>query len=170
MPRRPKIYDATHQAASCAPFPLLDGTLEAAQSFVDAITTSAWWLANCAPTFNGEVPLKVLLQSTDNGDWGAGILCEEKPEEKRYYDGRHVPVMQLGPNPSNGDTPPAADVWTLLHELAHVWEYESWHDKKFIYAYCKLVHRFLGIKHHAALVQAMRDHKIRLNYRSILNG
>jgi hypothetical protein len=127
-------------------------------------------LANCKPLFDGETPTKVLIEYTDDPDWAAGVLYNESDSEKRYIDGKRVPVMKVGSNPSHGDTPALADAWVMLHELAHVWEYESFHDKLFIYAFSKLVKRFLGIKHHSALVEAMRDHKIRVNYRSIING
>lgn len=170
MPRHPKIYAATDDAAIKRPFVLLDGTVEAAQSYVDAITTSSWWKDHCRPRPDGTVPTKVFLQFTEDKGWGAGVLDNEPEDEKHYHEGKHVPTMKIGKEPSHADVPPLADAWVLLHELAHVWEYEDFHGKDFIYAFAKLVHRFLGIKHHAELVQSMRDHKIRVNYRSILHG
>lgn len=167
MSRHPKIYAATNDAAGKRPFPLLDGTVEAAQSYVDGITTSDWWIDHCRPYPDGTVPTKVFVQYTEDDGWGAGILYNEKDEDKHYHNGVAVPTMKIGKQPSNGDVPAVADVWVLLHELAHVWEYEDFHGKDFIYAFTKLVHRFLGIKHYSELVQSMRDHKIRVNYRSI---
>jgi hypothetical protein len=167
MSRHPKIYAATNDAATKRPFVLLDGTVEAAQSYVDAITTSTWWRDHCKPSFNGEVPTKVFVQFTEDTGWGAGILYNEDEGERHYYEGKHVPTMKIGKEPSNADVPAVADVWVLLHELAHVWEYEDFHGKPFIYAFAKLVNRFLGIKYHEELVQSMRHHKVRLNYRSI---
>lgn len=168
MSRHPKIYAATEVAALKSPFPLLDGTVDAAQSYVDAITTSSWWKDNCRPRIDGTVPTRVFVQYTEDPGWGAGVLYNEYEDEKHYIDGEYVPTMKVGKQPSNGDVPAIADVWVLLHELAHVWEYLGFHDKAFIYAFAKLVYRFLGIKHHKELVQSMHDHKIRVNYGSIL--
>lgn len=170
VPRRPKIYEATYDAALKRPFILLDGTVEAAQSYVDAVTHSSWWKDRCRPNKDGEVPTRVFVQYTEDNGWGAGVLYNETEEEKHFHEGKHIPTLKIGRQPCNGEVPAVADVWVLLHELAHVWEYEDFHGKDFIYAFAMLVHRFLGIRHHSELVQSMRDHKIRVNYRRLLNG
>lgn len=151
------------------PVPPLAGTLEAAQSYVDDVTCSYWWLTNCKPLFNGQVATKVLVEESDRDDLGAEVPWDED-EDRRYYNGRLVPLMRVGHHPSYADTPAIADPLVLLHELAHVWEWKSYHNKEFHYAFAKLVKQFLGIKHHSALVEAMKDHRIRLNYRSIMHG
>lgn len=161
----PKIYAATDDAAMKAPPIPLDGTLRAAQRYVDRITRSAWWRNNCPPNFHGEIATKVVLKYDDAEDMGAALVVDNEVEY--YHRGKSVPLIYVGPHPSNGEVPAIADPWLLLHELAHVWEFNSGHGKEFIYAYCKLVRRYMGIEHLTALVDSMRNHRMKLNYSMI---
>ena len=159
---QPKIYAATEDAAIKQPSVPLDGTLSAAQAYVDRITTSYWWKHHCPPNFHGTTPTKVVCQFEDSEDMGGAIWVEDY-----YYRGRLVPLMILGPNPTYNDLPAIADPWLILHELAHVWEYNEWHGKQFISAFIELVKKYQGIDHARSLVDAMKNHKVRIRYRDL---
>jgi hypothetical protein len=170
----PKIYSAEEQAIQAAPpVERLDGTLKAAQSYVDRITRSAWWKSACKPSWYGvtdlgasidkslkAVPLKVILKKGYSADEDLAWMDSGTLHERR---GKRYPAIYLTTKMSHANVPAIADPWIILHELAHVMtaDAKGHHHPEFHRAYVKLVRRYLGDDQAKALVDSMRQHKVR---------
>lgn len=171
--RRPeglmKAYAAEDRAMFACPAEPLDGTLAAAQAYVDRITRSAWWQRNCPPSWLGDekrdgtflrpAVIRRILVTEGRGKnaWaGTGVVVKHR--------GRYHPRIRLGTKPSPAGLgtrpgwvqPPIREPWIILHEVAHILAEcrdpkEIGHGRSFRTTFLDLVRRFLGPEHARAL-------------------
>lgn len=161
--RRPqglmRTYAAEDRAMFVCPAEPLDGTLRAAQAYVDRITRSAWWRRECPPSWRGDQrhrwpldesqpPRKILVTEGRGKNAWAGTGCVVK------HRGRYYPRVRLGTKEGVGARPgwvhpPISEPWIILHEVAHILaacrdEEEHGHGRVFRTAFLDLVRRWLG--------------------------
>lgn len=158
---RNRLYRAEWRAAEDHPVEPLDGTLTAAQAYVDRITRSAWWRRTCPPSWMGDERHAGYL--LDNTSPPRRIICQEGRgggawaayETVIKYRGRYHPYIRLG-NKARGahlgehasHHPPIRDQWVILHEVAHIMcaaeKADRGHGRAFARYYLALVRRWLG--------------------------
>lgn len=139
-----RVYRAEDKAAANHPATPLDGTLPAAQRYVDRIVASAWWRATCP-----NVAWPVVKVEVREGRQGGGYCLYRAA---RYRAGVKM-TIRLGHGHLHG-CPAIADRWVILHELAHVLAVRGGHrghGRDFARAYLALVRRWLGPDAAAAL-------------------
>lgn len=171
----PKIYEVEEQAIKMAPeVERLDGTLKAAQIYVDKITRSAWWKGTCQPSWIGvsdlsasessgrkAIPTKVLVRKgfpleKDTLAWIDHLTTHE-------FRGKRYPVMYLSVERTTHGIPAIADKWTILHELAHIMTFDTvgHHHPEFNRALLRLIDRYLGTEQAQQLQACMWVHNLR---------
>lgn len=154
--RHLKIYRAEDKAAANHPAPPLDGTLEAAQRYVDRIVRSAWWGRTCKPysdLWNGTWPVvkvNVRIGRQGGGYCFYGVTWHDLPRSQ--FRGCAM-TIRLGRGDLHGCLA-VADPWVILHELAHclaVRDGHRGHGREFARYYLLTVERWLGRDAAAAL-------------------
>lgn len=149
----PKVYHAEefailfdHQS------PILDGTLKAAQSYVDSITRSVWWKTHCEESWLGDrsgghegeclVPKRIIVK-----EGPATMMGESNLIETMIYRGKYYPHIWLGRLPTTRDVESIADPWVIIHEVAHVMAAcadHIGHGREFQLCLYDLVKKYLG--------------------------
>lgn len=131
-----RIYRAESAAAAATDVPLLDGSCEAAQEYVDRVVRTVWWRQRCDWR-------SVVVEEIDDRDFGGEIVSTKA-------------IMRLGYGDANPHRVAIADPWVILHELAHLMadsqvRQRNHHTRLFAHSYLALVRRFLGTDAAAAL-------------------
>jgi hypothetical protein len=168
-----RTYAAEDRAAFYCPVEGLDGTLRAAQAYVDRITRSAWWRRECPPSWLGvtqaygpkQAPRRIIVKAGRGaGAWaGTGYVIK--------YRGKRYPEIRLGTKAAGeGHRPgwrltPIADPWIILHEVAHILaacrdEDEKGHGRVFRIAYLDLVRRWMGPEAARALREGYKAERL----------
>jgi hypothetical protein len=154
-----RVYDAETAAAAECPVDALDGTVPAAQAYVDRITSSAWWRRNAPEHLRPAGRERVLLIRPGKQGSYAHVT------HPRPWRGRYLYWISLGTRPYGKPTPDRAhiaDPWVLLHELAHfLVPVSEGHGRVYAAAYVRLVGRWLGRPHAAALRRHLRARGLR---------
>jgi hypothetical protein len=168
--RRPlRVYRAEDKAAANHPAAPLDGTVDAAQVYVDRITGSAWWRDRCELVTRpgGTARLPVIgvdvLPGRNGGGYALWRLRRVHPNPRIGQPGGLVAQIRLGRGLVHG-CPAIADPWVILHELAHVLALAAGHrghGSPFVHYYLAIVRRYLGPESAAALRAACLDEGIR---------
>jgi hypothetical protein len=170
-----RTYAAEDRAAFYCPVEGLDGTLRAAQAYVDRITRSAWWGRECPPSWLGDtehkgwlrpaVPRRILVQET-SGTWAYAHTSTVTK-----HRGKWMPKIRLGSRvEADGCRPgwvraPLAEPWVVLHEMAHILaacrdEDERGHGRVFRIAYLDLVRRWMGPEAARALREGYKAERL----------
>jgi hypothetical protein len=162
-----RVYRAEDKAAANYPGTPLDGTVDAAQRYVDRITGSAWWRDRC-PHVTGRgwaspiVGVDV-LQGRQGGGYAIWKLRRVYSNPRIGQPGGLVAQIRLGRGLVHG-CPAIADPWVILHELAHVLALAAGHrghGGPFAYYYLALVRRYLGAEPADALRAACKTEGLR---------
>jgi hypothetical protein len=154
-PSRLRVYRAEDAAIVAHPVQLLDGSVEAAQAYVDRVTRSAWWQRNCPPSWMGDDARDSLL--VDETRPPQRIIVERRrgksggvaERDLFLYRGRWLPHIGLGTGEPVSGRPAIADPWVILHEVAHIMAAsadsgERGHGREFARFCLLLVGRWLG--------------------------
>jgi hypothetical protein len=133
----------------------LDGTVAAAQQYVDRITRSSWWRKNCPPSWMGDEirdgspcldcskpPRRIIIkEARGTGARALGVV--------KKHRGKWFPVIHLGNTAGSAHPlhhPPLRDQWTILHEIAHIGTpNDPGHGREFARFYLALVSERLGV-------------------------
>lgn len=157
--RRLRVYRAEDKAAANAPAEPLDGTVKAAQRYVDRIVRSAWWKRTCPPysdALNGTWP--VVKVEVVEGRQGGGYCFYAVGWVDRPRRGVKM-TLRLGRGDLHG-CPAIADPWVILHEMAHCLAVRAGHrghGREFARCYLLAVGRWLGPEHARALRAGYAD-------------
>lgn len=160
---RMRTYRGEDRARLTCPAPPLDGTLTAAQVYVDRITRSAWWKRTCPASWMGDetgsrlqpaAPRRIIVRQSHGGRGTASYGLHQ-------YRGKWLPRITLGTKRGidldwvEGWTCAITDPYVVLHEVAHVMAAcnggENGHGRVFRYYLVVLVRRWLGPEHAKAL-------------------
>lgn len=168
-------YAAEWLARTAHPLPQLDGSVSAAQAYVDRITRSVWWQKNCPPSWLGDqrdggvifddsLPPRRILVKGIRGRGGYAI------NELVKYRGKWMPSIQFGTTQRQGEPggPAIGDPWIVLHELAHVMAFATDHEghgREFARCYMLLVRRWLGPRAAAVLREAYAAERVKYRAR-----
>jgi hypothetical protein len=162
-----RVYRAEDKAAANHPGCPLDGTVDAAQRYVDRITGSAWWRNRCplVTWYSRELPVVGVdvLQGRQGGGYAVWQLRRVYPNPKIGQPGGLVARIRLGRGVIHG-VEAIADPWVILHELAHVLALAAGHrghGGPFAYYYLAIVRRYLGVQPAAALRAACEAEGLR---------
>lgn len=165
MSRRLRAYRAEDRAAARVPLEPLDGTLAAAQSYVDRIVRSGWWERACPRREVARgVRLPVVGVDVEEGRHGGGH-CRWEVRVVRSPRLGAVAAIRLGRGEVHGSTPAIADRWVILHELAHVLalaDGHGGHGGPFAYHYRALVRRWVGPVAAGLLAEELRAEGLKL--------
>lgn len=172
-----RTYRAEDRAMFYQPAEPLDGTLTAAQAYVDRITRSAWWRRTCPPSWLGDEsqhgmrstapPRRVLCVATrGHGAWATTTAVY--PHRGRYFPrirlGAKIDSLRSAFSRPGWQHAPIAEPWVILHELAHIMAacagVESGHDRTFRYYHLALVRRWLSPAHAEALRSAYKIERL----------
>jgi len=158
-----RAYRAEEKAAANHPVPGLDGTVDAAQVYVDLITGSRWWASHCPlvprrPYSTTELPIigVDVLRGRQGGGYCIWQLRRVHPNPAVGQPGGLVAQIRLGHGVVH-DRAAIACRWVILHELAHVMALAAGHrghGGPFAYYYLAIVRRWLGREQWAALRDA----------------
>lgn len=134
----------------------LDGTVEAAQAFVDKVVKSKHFQTHAEPTWRGQHDLKTgdwinpdrnrppqrVMVELGRANMGAAWSSTWVTEHR----GRQYPVIRLGQHEHVDHVSSARDPWVILHEIAHqgIDDDKAPHGREFAKLFLGLVKRFLG--------------------------
>lgn len=169
---RMKTYAGEDRARHACPPDTLDGSLAAAQAYVDRVTRSAWWQRTCVPhshlgstsrvtvrppyARNVTPPSRIIVEQHRGA---SGIAHTASRVEHR---GKWYPRIRLGVQDSrdgwvSGWIGASKDPYVILHEVAHIMAAcdeecgERGHGRWFRYYLVLLVARWMGPEHARAL-------------------
>jgi hypothetical protein len=182
-PGRMRTYRGEDRARLTCPAPPLDGTLEAAQAYVDRIVRSAWWKRTCRPSWLGvqsryvpygrkDVIGRILVDVHRGGSGRAHTGA------RFQYRGKWLPKIRLGvqgrvANTVDGWTGALVDPYVVLHEVAHLMAAAHCddrddreggsHGRVFRWYMLALVKRWLGPEHARALREGYKAEGLKVS-------